>query len=66
MGNDTFGKAPAGVKRDALTMARRLGIRWATFVFDGRQRLLTVTSSRPPGPDATAALEHVLTAQIAA
>jgi len=43
-----------------------LGLVWATFVFDGRPRLRSVTASRPPGPDATRALGRLLAQPVAA
>ena len=41
-------------------IVRRLGLAWATVLFDRRQRLLAVTAARPPGEQAIAALGRLL------
>ena len=56
---------PSGMGRHgrrlaALRIAHELDLLWATVVFDGRHRLLTVTSARPPGDDAVDALGRLL------
>jgi len=60
VGAEAFGDVPARLKVLALRLAQRLDLRWATLVFDGRQRLLTITSTRPPGHDAVCALGRLL------
>jgi hypothetical protein len=62
VGQEVFGDAPARSKTAALRMARQLGLPWATVVFDGRHRLLTITGDRPPGNDAQGALGRLLAA----
>lgn len=60
VGDEAFGEAPARSKAVALRIARRLELIWATVVFDGRHRLLTITSARPPGHEAVDALGRLL------
>jgi hypothetical protein len=66
VGDEVFGAAPARTLAAAGCLRARLGLVWATFVFDGRQRLRSVTASRPPGPDATRALGRLLAQPVAA
>ena len=66
VGDEVFGAAPARTLAAAGRLRARLGLVWATFVFDGRQRLRSVTASRPPGPDATRALGRLLAQPVAA
>ena len=60
VGDRAFGAAPERTTRGVLALAGRLHINWATFVFDGRHRLITVTGARPPGAEAVAALGRLL------
>jgi hypothetical protein len=62
VGGEALGDAPARSKVAALHVARQLGLLWATLVFDGRHRLLAVTSASPPSDAATHALGHLLAA----
>jgi hypothetical protein len=56
----TFGSASARALDGVRAMTRLLALHWATFVFDGRNRLLSVTTARTPGDDARAALGDML------
>lgn len=60
VGDDAFGDAPARSKVAAVRLAHQLELLWATVVFDGRHRLLTITSDRAPGGEAVAALGRLL------
>lgn len=60
VGDEAFGLASTGVKMAARRIVRRLGLAWATVLFDRRQRLLAVTAARPPGEQAIAALGRLL------
>ena len=60
VGDEAFGDAPARLKDAALRMAHQLDLLWATVVYDKRHRLLTITSGRPPGQEATDALGRLL------
>ena len=60
VGDEVFGAAPAQTLAAAGRLCARLGLIWASFVFDSRQRLLSVTASRPPGRDARLALGRLL------
>jgi hypothetical protein len=62
VGEEVFGGAPARSKTAALRLARHLGLPWATVIFDGRHRLLTITGDRPPGNEAQGALGRLLAA----
>ncbi|MBT2305547.1 hypothetical protein J7E70_34720 [Variovorax paradoxus] len=64
VGDDAFGEAPARTKDAVRRMMRRLELLWATFVFDGRQRLVTITTGRTPGEQAAHALGHLLGAAV--
>jgi hypothetical protein len=66
VGDRAFGGAPERAKATAIRIAHRLGLLWATVAFDGRGRLLTITSARPPGAEATDALGRLLAAQVRA
>lgn len=60
VGDDTFGAAGEPCHRGAAGLAAALGMRWAACVFDGRQRLVAVTTAAVPSAAATAALAGVL------
>ena len=60
VGDEVFGAAPAGTLAGARCLCARLGLTWASFAFDGRQRLRSVSTSRPPGSDARRALGRLL------
>ena len=66
VGDEAFGSAPVRSTAAALRMARQLDLLWATVVFDGRHRLLTITSARPPGTEAVGALGRLLAAPLRA
>jgi len=66
VGDDAFGDAPARSKVAALRLAHQLELLWATVVFDGRHRLLTITSAKPPGAEAIGALGRLLARAIPA
>lgn len=55
-----IGDASDRCRRGALALARALGLVWATFVFDGRSRLVTVTTRAAPGVAAAAAIAPAL------
>jgi hypothetical protein len=60
VGDQAFGDASAGAKRRATVLAGALELVWATVAFDGRLRLLGVTSADPPGGEAVEALGRLL------
>jgi len=60
VGDEVFGAASARTRAGVQRLCARLGLTWASFVFDGRQQLRAVTASRPPGRDATRALGQLL------
>jgi hypothetical protein len=62
VGDRAWGAVPGRTRRGVLSLASRLHLTWATFVFDGRHRLITVTAARPPGAEAVAALGRLLAA----
>lgn len=64
VGDEVFGDAPARLKVAALRVARQLNLLWAAVVFDGRHRLLTITSARPPSAEALDALGRLLAAPV--
>jgi hypothetical protein len=66
VGDEVFGAAPARTLAAAGRLSAHLGLVWGTFVFDGRQRLRSVTASRAPGRDATRALGRLLARPVAA
>lgn len=59
-GGEAFGDAPAGLKAAAARLARALDLVWATALFDGRRRLLTLTTAAEPGREALEALGAIL------
>lgn len=60
VGDRAIGDAPAVLQRRARAVSEGLGLLWATVVFDGRHRLVDVTSARPPGAEAAEALGDLL------
>jgi hypothetical protein len=60
VGGEVVGDAPARSARLVVALAEVLDLRWATMVFDGRHRLVAVTSAQSPGAEATAALGRLL------
>ncbi len=54
------GDASARCRRGAEVLARDLALPWATLAFDGRGRLVTVTTRAAPSAAATAALASAL------
>ncbi len=58
--DEGFGGAPLRSRDRAVAVAQRLGLSWATFMFDGRQRLLAVSTAMRPEPRATRALHRLL------
>jgi hypothetical protein len=66
VGDETFGATSARLAAAARSLGRALGLHWATFVFDGRGRLVTITTVREPGTEAVAALGRLLSARVAA
>lgn len=66
VGHEAFGEAPERLKSACARMADRLGMKWATIVFDGRHRVLTATSTQPPTGAAVAALGRMLAAPVPA
>lgn len=60
VGEETFGAASGRIQDAVRSMMRRLGLLWAVFVFDGRQRLVSMTSARPPSEQAACALGRLL------
>jgi hypothetical protein len=63
VGDEVFGDAPIRSKVAALQMAHQLNLLWAAVVFDGRHRLVTITSARPPSDQAVYALGCLLAAR---
>jgi len=55
-----FGVAPPRLRAGAVGLAAALGIAYAAFAFDGRGRLVTVSSAHPPGRAARRALASLL------
>jgi hypothetical protein len=60
VGSDAFGDAPPRLRAASITLAAKLGVVHASFVFDTRRRLVAVSGARPPGKAALAALGSVL------
>jgi hypothetical protein len=60
VGGSAFGALPARYRDAAVATTASLGLHWAAFLFDGRHRLLTVTTATAPGPEATEALGALL------
>jgi hypothetical protein len=60
VGSEVFGNAPLQSKAAALKIVHQLNLLWAAVVFDGRHRLLTITSARPPCDEAVHALGCLL------
>ena len=60
VGHETFGEAPPPRQQAAAGLAEALGLLYATFVFDGRGRLVTVSSAKAPSGPAVAALARCL------
>jgi len=60
VGDEVVGAAPSRAARRAVALAGALDLLWATIVFDGRHRLVAVTSAQSPGAEATAALGRLL------
>jgi hypothetical protein len=65
VGDQAFGDAPAEPLRGAVALARTLDLYYGTFVFDGRRRLITITTAPPPSVQAAAALGRLLAARAA-
>jgi hypothetical protein len=61
VGEDTFGKASERCHVGAAALVRMLGLHWATCLFDGRERLLTVTTAAAPAKDSIQTLGRLLT-----
>ena len=57
---ETLGEAPPPRKQAAARLAEALGLLYAAFVFDGRGRLVTVSSVKPPSGPAVVALGRLL------
>jgi hypothetical protein len=60
VGGETFGDAPPRVCAAASQLAEALGVVYAAFVFDRKQRLVAVSANRLPGDAALAALGSLL------
>ncbi|HST37084.1 MAG TPA: hypothetical protein VLK25_10710 [Allosphingosinicella sp.] len=60
VGGDAFGAAPPALKAGAVRLARAMDLLWATALFDGRRRLLTITGAAAPDEEARAALGTML------
>ena len=60
VGGKTFGVAPVSRRRAAARLADVLGLLYAAFLFDGRGRLVTVSSMKPPCQAALGALSQLL------
>lgn len=60
VGDEVFGEAPSRLRESALRLAQALGLGWGVFVFDTRQRLVTITAARQPSNSAAAALGRFL------
>ena len=63
VGDEVFGDAPARLHESARCLAQALEIDWGVFVFDGRKRLVTVTTARRPSDAAAVALGRLLEAR---
>jgi hypothetical protein len=60
VGGETFGDAPPRGCAAASQLAAALGVVYAAFVFDRKQRLVAVSANRLPGDAALAALGSLL------
>jgi hypothetical protein len=60
VGDESFGDVPERLHRAARALAATLDLAWATFVFDGRSRLVTITATSAPSDEATNALGRLL------
>jgi hypothetical protein len=61
----SFGDAPDRCRAGAVELARMLGLQWAVCIFDGRHRLLSVSTAAAPREDASRALGQLLTGNVA-
>ena len=59
-GGQTFGDAPRHLHVAVTQLAASLGIVYAAFVFDRKQRLIAISANQPPGDAALAALGSLL------
>lgn len=64
VGDQAFGAVALPARR-AVTIVGKLGLLWAVVAFDSRHRLVDVTTTPPPGKDATVALGRLLAAPVA-
>jgi hypothetical protein len=60
VGDETFGEAAPHLRAAATQLAAALGIVYAAFVFDRKQRLVALSANRLPGDAALAALGSLL------
>jgi hypothetical protein len=60
VGHEIFGEASPPRRQAAARLAEGLGLLYATFVFDGRGRLVTMSSVKPPSGPAVVALGRLL------
>lgn len=64
-GGKIIGEAVAGLHAGIERFAAALELRWARLLFDGRGRLMTITTMHPPTPDSLAALWRALAVEAA-
>ena len=57
---DAIGGASPRLRKASVALADELGLLYASFVFDGKGRLLAVSAARPPGAKALDALASLL------
>ena len=60
VGGDAFGDVPPRLRATSITLAAKLDVVHASFVFDTKHRLVAVSTARPPSSAALAALRAVL------
>jgi hypothetical protein len=60
VGREAFGGAAPRLRKAATHLAGALGLTYAACVFDGRGALVSVSTMKPPGAEATAALGRLL------
>ena len=60
VGDETFGDAPPHLRAAAAQLAAALGVVYAAFVFDRKQRLVALSANRLPSDAALAALGSLL------
>ena len=65
VGDEVIGDMADRTKERVFDLAKRIGILWGTFVFDGRHRLVTITGNQRPTEPAVRALDRLLSERAA-